>query len=47
MNRLLPFALILSVLAGPALASGFSFDLPHLTWPDEATTTLATKGTKP
>lgn len=47
MKRLLPVALILSVLSAPAFAGSFSFDLPNLTWPDAATTTLATKGTKP
>lgn len=33
MKRLAPFAVILSVLAGPALAGNFGFDLPVLTWP--------------
>jgi len=40
MKRLVPFALILSVLGGvlapvPALAGGFGFDMPVLTWPKE------------
>lgn len=47
MKRFLPLALILSTLAAPALAGGFSFDLPNLTWPDDAATVLATKGAKP
>jgi hypothetical protein len=33
--RLAPVAVILSILAGPTFAGGFSFDLPVLTWPTE------------
>jgi predicted S18 family serine protease len=48
MKPLLPLALILSVLSAPAFAGGFgSIFLPTLTWPDDATTTLGTKATKP
>lgn len=49
MKRMLPLALILSVLAGPSMAFSLSFDLPTLTWPNEgaqpeAAAVLATKG---
>lgn len=47
MKRMLPLALILSVLAGPSLAGGFSFDLPVLTWPTDEVPTLGTKGDRP
>lgn len=56
MKRLVPFALILSVLGGvmapvPVLAGGFSFDLPVLTWPTDGQPdgqpVLATKTPKP
>jgi len=48
MKRMLPLALILSVLAGPSLAGGFAFDLPVLTWPsDDGAATLGSKGGKP
>ena len=44
MMRLAPLVVILSILAGPSLAGGFSFDLPVLTWPtDGAATVLGTK----
>lgn len=46
MKRLLPLAVLLSVLAGPSLAGGFSFDLPVLTWPDDGVST-STKGARP
>jgi hypothetical protein len=48
MKRMLPLALILSVLAGSSLAGNFGFDLPVLTWPtDEGAAILGTKGGKP
>lgn len=51
MKRLVPFAVILSILGGalapvPALAGGFSFDLPNLTWPEDGKPVLATKDGK-
>ncbi|MCZ8077840.1 MAG: hypothetical protein O9289_16330 [Rhodobacteraceae bacterium] len=48
MKRLAPLAVILSILAGPSFAGGFSFDLPVLTWPSDGATILGTKSaTKP
>lgn len=53
MTRLAPLALILSLVAAPVFAGGFSFDLPVLTFPADGTfqgavTTLGTKTpTKP
>ena len=40
------FALALTLLlsALPAVAGGFSVDLPALTWPADDSTTLSTKG---
>lgn len=49
MKRLAPFAVLLSILAGPTFAGGFSFDLPVLTWPTEGGATpdgAAVLGTK-
>ena len=37
-------ALTLILGAAPAIAGGFSFDLPNLTWPTEGSVTVSTAG---
>ncbi len=36
--------LVTATLSAPAFASGFSFELPSLTWPEPAPTEPVTKG---
>lgn len=43
MHRTL-LALTLILGAAPAMAGGFSFDLPNLTWPTEGSVTVSTAG---
>lgn len=43
MHRIL-LALTLILGAAPALAGGFSLDLPNLTWPTDGSVTVSTTG---